>query len=128
MSNLALTALKIEIENLQPNENTKFLKAIVSDKASYSGRTESFDVCVFRVYRGGYKIQWSESGTKGSRPRLPGLKPEVAERIAAALSNPVTYLTSGYNDKDRNGMSSADKVIQCINLLGKYGITILISS
>lgn len=104
-------------------------KAVVSADAAYSGKTETFDYSVFKRYKrngkGGLLIQYSELGSKGQRPKLPGLKSEVAKKLAEEMGNSVTYLTSGQeNCDDRDGMRDVATLLRCISILKKYGINL----
>ena len=116
----------LELDKLlagQGDDRTKIHRAVVSAEASYSNKAESFEVIVIKIYQKGFKIQWCELGSNGQRPKLPSLKPEVSEKIAAALKNSTTFLTSGYG-LTSFGMEDAATVLKCINILAKYGISI----
>ncbi len=104
-------------------------KAVVSADAAYSGKAETFDYSVFKRYKrkgdGGLLIQWSEPGSKGQKPKLPGLKPEIAQKLAGEIGNPTTYLTSGQaNCEDRDGMRDVETLLKCISILKRNGINL----
>ncbi len=118
---------------LKDNECTKIYPAIITEKASASGKQEQFEVEVFKKFKGGYKLQWSEFGSKGNKPSLPKLEAKVKKELQSICENSTTFLTSGYNNwqdtkgygtQGDKGMQDSQTVLRYVKELSNHGIII----
>lgn len=119
-----------EVESLDPEVKyfTKIYRVVISEKNTYSGKSESFEVRVYIHRNGGYSFQWTEWGSHGKSPRLPSLNETTIRSLAERFHNPVTFLTEGFangkNGQDTDSMVSIEDVLEAVTMFGREGIQI----
>ena len=118
-----------DISKLDYGKSKEYVAQVISN-VSVSGRSEMFNVDVFRTTRrspsaGTYKLQW----TRGGKPELPKLNPE-AERKARGKFRNRAYLTSGFGHGESSsytrGIKDIDTLVLVIKELRSLGIIIRI--
>ena len=112
-----LLRLRDKLSKLDERSPEISFAVYVGDKASASGKVETFKANIWLDRESKYRLQWTTS--ENDKPKLPELKTQVIKKLKADLRNSAPeYLTRGYNGE----MISVENVLECINALEENGL------